>query len=253
VVCRRHPRYSGDQCTLLPWDGSLLNEQEVPEQLISHLDPKSSVVEVFRVLVTNLHYASTERKLRSVLITSPGPGEGKSTIAANLVYVLVQSGMRVIAVAADLRKPTLHKYFGLEENGRGLSTELVGKASLEACLEANPEENLMLLPVGPTPPNPEQLRMRTLVEMLKKRADMVVIDAPPVLAVADASVMVRMVDGVLMVINVGRVPRELAKQSKEQLEKVGARTLDAVLNRVDVRQGYGYYYYYEDGRWKRAL
>lgn len=165
--------------------------------------------------------------------------------------MLAQAGQRVIAVAADLRKPMLHKYFGLKENGRGLSTVLVGKASLEACLEATPEKNLMLLPAGPTPPNPAQLlgtvRMRTLVEELTERADMVVIDAPPVLAVADASVMVRLVDGVLMVINVGTVPKELAKQSKEQLEKVGARILGVVLNRVDARQGYGYYYYYEDG------
>jgi Mrp family chromosome partitioning ATPase len=89
--------------------------------------------------------------------------------------------------------------------------------------------------------------MRTLVDELKERADMVVIDAPPVLAVADTSVMVRLVDGVLMVINVGTVPRELAKQSKEQLEKVGARILGVVLNRVDAREGDGYYYYYEDG------
>jgi capsular exopolysaccharide synthesis family protein len=158
--------------------------------------------------------------------------------------------MRVIAVAADLRKPTLHKYFGKTANSQGLTTVLVGKASLEACLEVTPEENLMLLPAGPTPPNPAQLlgttRMRTLVDELKERADMVVIDAPPVLAVADTSVMVRLVDGVLMVINVGTVPRELAKQSKEQLEKVGARILGVVLNRVDARQGYGYYCYYED-------
>jgi capsular exopolysaccharide synthesis family protein len=141
----------------------------------------------------------------------------------------------------------LHKYFGLKENGRGLSTVLVG----EACLEATPEENLMLLPAGPTPPNPAQLlgtvRMCTLVDELKERADIVILDAPPVLAVADASVMFRLVDGVLMVTNVGTVPRELTKQSKEQLEKVGARILGVVLSRVDARQGYGYYYYYEDG------
>jgi capsular exopolysaccharide synthesis family protein len=216
--------------------------------LVSDLDPKSPVVEAYRTLRTNLRYASAGGELRSVLVTSPGPGEGKSTIAANLACVMARSGQRVITVGADLRRPTLRKYFGMEDNGRGLSNILVGEATLDDCLIRSSEKNLMVLTSGPKPPNPAELleteRMRTLVEELEERADMVIFDAPPVIAVTDALIIASLVDGVLLVINVGTVPRELAKRSKEQFDAVGARLLGVVLNRVDVREGYGYYYYY---------
>lgn len=216
------------------------------------MDPKSPVVEAYRTLRTNLRYASAGSDLRSVLITSPGPGEGKSTTAANLAYIIAQSGQRVIAVSADLRKPTLGKYFGMEHHGRGLSNILIGEATLDDCLIPSAERNLMVLGAGPQPPNPAELldteRMRVLVQELEERADMVIFDAPPVIAVTDALILGPLVDGVLLVINVGTVPRELAKRSKEQFEAVGARLLGVVLNRVDVREGYGYYYYYQQGR-----
>jgi capsular exopolysaccharide synthesis family protein len=217
-------------------------------QLISDMDPKSPVVEAYRTLRTNLRYASAGSELRSVLVTSPGPGEGKSTTTANLACVIAQSGKRVIAVSADLRKPTLRRYFGMQDNGRGLSNILIGEATLDDCLIPTAEKNLMVLTAGPKPPNPAELldteRMRALVQELEERADMVLFDAPPVMAVTDALIIAPLVDGVLMVINVGTVPRELAKRSKEQFEAVGARLLGVVLNRVDARGGYGYYYYY---------
>jgi capsular exopolysaccharide synthesis family protein len=219
-----------------------------PAQLISDMDPKSPVVEAYRTLRTNLRYASAGSELRSVLVTSPGPGEGKSTTTANLACVIAQSGKRVIAVSADLRKPTLRRYFGMQDNGRGLSNILIGEATLDDCLIPTAEKNLMVLTAGPKPPNPAELldteRMRALVQELEERADMVLFDAPPVIAVTDALIVAPLVDGVLMVINVGTVPRELAKRSKEQFEAVGARLLGVVLNRVDARGGYGYYYYY---------
>jgi capsular exopolysaccharide synthesis family protein len=219
-----------------------------PAQLISDMDPKSPVVEAFRTLRTNLRYASAGRELRSVLITSPGPGEGKSTIAANLACVLAQSGQRVVAVGADLRKPALHRHFGVKDNSRGLSNVLIGEATLDECLVPTAEKNLMVLTAGPKPPNPAELldteRMRALVQELEEQADMVIFDAPPTIPVTDALILASLVDGVLMVINVGTVPRELAKRSKEQFEAVGAHLLGVVLNRVDARGGYGYYYYY---------
>lgn len=219
-----------------------------PQQgLISKLDPKSPVVEAYRTLRTNLQFANVDKPLTRVLITSPGPGEGKSTIAANLAYVMAQSGQRVIVVSVDLRKPTLHKYFGLP-NQHGVTNILAGQTSIDDCLQGTDTENLRLLASGPTPPNPAELlgsaQMRSLVDELQKRADFIIYDAPPVIAVTDAAVLAPLMDGVLLVINAGTVPRELAIRSKEQLEKVGAKVLGTVLNRVDVASGYGYYYYY---------
>lgn len=216
-------------------------------RLISLLDPKSPVVEAYRTLRTNLQYANADGSLRRILVTSPGPGEGKSTTAANLAVILAQSGKRVVAVSADLRKPTLHQYFDLGNN-RGVTNVLVGQANMEDCLQETVIENLSLLASGPTPPNPAELlgsaKMKSLLEALQERADVVVYDAPPVVAVTDAAVLAPLMDGVLLVLNVGTVPRELAIRTREQLEKVGARILGVVLNRVSPKSGYGYYYYY---------
>jgi capsular exopolysaccharide synthesis family protein len=228
---------------------SILSTQtNASNALISHSDPKSPVVEAFRTLRTNLQYINAGESLRKLLITSPGPGEGKSTIAANLGYLLAQSGKKVIVVSADLRKPTVHKILQMP-NRQGLTNILAGLAKLDDCLAQVPLiDNLQFLASGPTPPNPAELlgseNMNMLIAELERRADIVVFDAPPVVAVTDAAVMAPKMDGTVLVINVGAVPRELAVRSKAQLEAVGARVVGAILNRVDVKAGYGYYYYY---------
>lgn len=216
--------------------------------LISHFDPKSPVVEAFRTLRTNLQYIKAGESLRKLLITSPGPGEGKSTIVANLGYLLAQSGKKVIVVSADLRKPMVHKILQMP-NRQGLTNILAGMASLDECLMPVPLiENLHFIASGPTPPNPAELlgseQMSELINELERRADIVVFDAPPVVPVTDAAVMAPKMDGTVLVINMGAVPRELAVRSKAQLEAVGARVVGAILNRVDIKAGYGYYYYY---------
>jgi capsular exopolysaccharide synthesis family protein len=222
-----------------------MSVQSVP--LISYLDPKSPVVEAYRTLRTNLKYTDVGSPLRKVLVTSPGPGEGKSTITANLAVVLAQSGQRVIAASVDLRKPMLHRYIGLS-NQLGVTTILAGQATLADCLQDTGVENMRFLASGPHPPNPAELlssqRMQELLIELQERADIILFDAPPIVAVTDAAVLAPHMDGVLLVVNVGTVPREMAIRSKEQLLKVGARLLGVVLNRVDSREGYGYYYYY---------
>jgi capsular exopolysaccharide synthesis family protein len=154
--------------------------------LISHFDPKSPVVEAFRTLRTNLQYIKAGESLRKLLITSPGPGEGKSTIVANLGYLLAQSGKKVIVVSADLRKPTVHKILQMP-NRQGLTNILAGMASLDECLMPVPLiENLHFIASGPTPPNPAELlgseQMSELINELERRADIVVFDAPPVVA-----------------------------------------------------------------------
>ena len=217
-------------------------------QLITEMDPRSPVVEAYRNLRTNLRYAVAGGRLRSLLVTSPGPGEGKSTITANLACVVAQAGQRVIVVSADLRKPALSQYFGLAAYGRGLSNILIGEATADECLTPTSEPNLMIITSGTKTPNPAELleteRMRELVKELEDRADLVIYDAPPTIPVTDASIIAPLVDGVLLVINAGTVPRELAKRSKEQFAAVGARVVGVVLNRVSMRDGYSYYYYY---------
>jgi len=215
--------------------------------LITELDRNSPVVEAYRALRTNLKFVNVDRILRRVLITSPGPGEGKSTIAANLSVVLAQAGKKVITCSVDLRKPTLHTYFGVN-NRKGVTNILAGHHTIDECLHEVGIPNLRILASGPNPPNPAELlgsvNMRSLIEDLQQRADMLIFDAPPAIAVTDAAILAPMMDGVILVINAGTVPRELAKHSKEQLEKVGANILGVVLNRVNVKDGYGYYYYY---------
>lgn len=236
------------------------------QAIVTWEDPKSVAAEAYRILRTNLQFASPDERLQALLITSPGPDDGKTTITANLAASLAQAGHQVIAVGADLRRPTLHKYFEVR-NTVGLTSVLVGQATLDAALQQAKVPRVRVLASGPIPPNPSELlgsrRMQGVMNELRERADMIVVDAPPVLAVADAGLLARLVDGCLLVISVGRTPRELAVSAKEQLEQVGARILGVVANRVDRAVGgyYYYYYYYPSGDgearkpsvWRRLL
>lgn len=223
--------------------------------LVTRDEPKSPAAEAYRTLRTNLQFAALDTPLRVLLITSAGPGEGKTTTAANLAVAMAQSGSKVIVIGGDLRKPTLHLAFGLR-NTVGLTNVLTGNVSWEAALQPTDVDGLYVLPAGPIPPNPAELlastRMQELLAELKEQCDVVIIDAPPVLAVTDAGVMSRLSDGVLLVISVGVTPRDVAKAAKEQLEQVGARILGMVVNGLSSESGYYYYYYHryyslEDG------
>lgn len=216
------------------------------EQLVIANDPKSAAAEAFRTLRTNLQFSSLDHPSRTLLITSSGPGEGKTTVAANLGVAFAQAGKTVIVVGADMRKPTLHTVFGLD-NRVGLSNVLTGHVKLENALRKTRQHGLLILPSGPIPPNPAELlgtqRMRDLIQELTHYADMVIFDAPPVLAVTDAGVLAQMVDGTLFVVSLGTTPREMAQSAVEQLQQVGARVLGAVANRLENGTGYYYYYY----------
>lgn len=210
-------------------------------------DPKSPMAEAIRTLRTNLQYVALDRPLRTLMVTSAGPGEGKTTVSSNLAYSLAESGKRTILVGADLRKPTAHKVFGVS-NAVGLTHVLLGHASLDEALVPIEGGGLQLLPSGPVPPNPAELigskAMRSLVEELKDRADIIIFDATPVVAVTDASLLAPMVDGTLVVVSVGHVPRETVRDAVAQLRKVNANILGVVANRVVCKQTESYYYYY---------
>ncbi|MGE5551908.1 MAG: CpsD/CapB family tyrosine-protein kinase [Bacteroidota bacterium] len=217
------------------------------ERLFTRLDPKSPMAEAFRVLRTNIQFAAVDNPLRTIMLTSAGPGEGKSTTLANLAVALAQSGARVIIVDGDLRRPTMHKFFRLSR-GAGLSSVLLGRVKLEETLQETGVDGLQLLASGPVPPNPSEMlassAFAALLEELKAKADYVLVDSPPVVAVADASILAARVDGVLLAIQLGQVAKPMAIRAKEQLANAKANLLGMVLTNVGTGSDYNYYYYY---------
>jgi len=206
------------------------------ESLITVPHPHSPVSEAYRILRTNLEFSSLDKPVRTMVVTSAGPDEGKSTTLANLAVTIAQGGKKVILADCDLRRPRLHEIFGLD-NDAGLTTMVVDDEALEnPPLRETGVPNLWLLPSGPLPPNPSELlgsrRMEEIIAVLTQRADMVLFDAPPVIAVIDAVVLGSKVDGVLLVINAGGTKRDHAQRAKAQLEKVNVRVIGAVLNNV---------------------
>lgn len=214
--------------------------------LITISDPRSPVAEAYRSLRTNLEFSSLDRPLHTLLITSPGPEEGKSTTLANLAVTIAQAGRRVIVVDCDLRRPRQHEIFGVS-NAVGLTTAVRDEASLASPpLQETAVADLWVLPSGPLPPNPSELlasqRMGQLIERLRARADMLLFDAPPVVAVTDAAVLAGKMDGVLLVVNAGATKRQLALRAKELLERVNARLVGAALCNVALDSALHSYY-----------
>ena len=222
------------------------------DQLVTASSARSPIAEAFRTLRTNIQFSSVDKPIRRLLVTSPGPSDGKSLIAGNLAVVMAQAGQSVVLVDADLRRPTLHRLFQLPNSVGVTSTLLEGShPGVNHSLLSPPQiENLRVLTSGPLPPNPSELlgsqRMGRLIEELEQQADVLIFDSPPVLAVTDAAVLARQVDGVLLVLDAGRTREEEALRAMDELVRVGAPVLGVVLNKVPVhrRGGYGYYYYY---------
>lgn len=214
--------------------------------LITISNPRSPIAEAYRTLRTNLEFSNLDKALRSLLVTSASAEEGKSTTLANLAVTIAQSGKRVILVDADLRRPTLHQIFGLKNNA-GLTDMVRDDAALaNPPLQETSVANLQVLTSGQQPPNPAEIlgskRMSEILTALLERTDMVLFDAPPVLAVTDAAVLSSKVDGVLLVISAGKTKRENARKAQNQLEKINARVIGAVLNNVKPESGASYYY-----------
>ncbi|MGB9885401.1 MAG: CpsD/CapB family tyrosine-protein kinase [Moorellales bacterium] len=222
--------------------------------MVTRRHPRSPVSEAFRTLRTNLGYISPDRPLKSLLVTSSGPEEGKSTVTANLAVVLAQAGSRVLVVDADLRKPVMHKAFELD-NRRGLTNALVEDLDPAELIRPTGLPGLFVLTSGPIPPNPAELlgsaRMQRLLPALTSNYDLVLVDTPPVLAVTDAAVLAPLVDGAVLVARAGITRLDLLQEAKETLERTGVRLLGAVLNGLKPdTDGYYYYhyrYYYAHG------
>ena len=219
----------------------------MPENLLITLsDPLSPISEAYRTLRMNLQYASLDKPLRTLLVTSPGPGEGKSTTLANLAVTMAQVDRKVIIADCDLRRPYLHQLFGLR-NDVGLTTMMVEDEALETPpLQKTGVEGLQLLASGPLPPRPADLlgsqRMEKVVAKLLEKADMVLFDGPPIMAAADSIVLSTKVDGVLLVVSAGETKRENAQQAVERLKRVNANIVGAVLNNAPLRTAIPGYY-----------
>ncbi len=214
--------------------------------------PRAPRAEAFRQLRTNLQFISVDRPLRSFVISSSLPKEGKSTMACNLAITLAQAGVRTCLIEGDLRRPRVADYLGLE-GAVGLTSVLIGRASLEEVLQPWGESTMSVLASGPIPPNPSELLssagMRTVLKQLERDFDIVIIDAPPLLPVTDGALLSTMTDGAVLSVRAGVTRKEQLRRAAEALEAVDAKILGVVLNMVpkgsvDAAYGYGYGYGY---------
>ena len=225
-------------------------DPDAERQLVTFLNPKSPVSEAYRVLRTNIQFSSLDKPIRTLLVTSANPSEGKSTTASNLAAVMAQTGQRVVLIDTDLRRPVIHKVFNIPNN-LGLTSALLTNpdaATVSHLIQPTQIKNLSVLTSGPLPPNPSELlgshRMGALIEALNSVADIIIFDSPPVLAVTDSAVLARQLDGVLLVVDSGETREPLARRAAEEMSKVGAQILGVALNRLSPTNTDGYYYYY---------
>ncbi|HEY2804109.1 MAG TPA: polysaccharide biosynthesis tyrosine autokinase, partial [Actinomycetota bacterium] len=215
-------------------------------RLVSIQEPRSPTSEAYRTLRTNVMVAAARNDVKTILVSSALEGEGKTTTAANLAVTLAQSGKRVVLVSADMRRPRLHEFFGLE-NDRGLAEILSHKMPAWEGLQESGVENLWIFTSGQVADAPAELlssdRMIDFISERREVVDFIVIDSPPLLAVADGLELAARVDGVLYVADAEHTPRGALKEARRQLEWVGARVLGAVLNRAPLIRASAYYGY----------
>jgi len=221
---------------------------EKERDLFVHANPRSAAAECLRSIRTNLLFMSPEKPLKTIVVTSAGPSEGKTTTATALAEVMADGGSSVLIVDADMRRPQLHKVFELP-NDAGLSSIIVGDGELDALVRPSRIPNLSVLVCGPIPPNPTELLhtagFARLLQAMAQRYDRVIIDSPPAGVVADAVVIATQVDGTLVVLKAGETSRDAAVRAVRSIEDVNARIFGAVLNDLDLTdQRYGKYYQY---------
>ena len=220
-------------------------------RLITYEDPKSPVSESYRSLRTNIAYASADKKIKSLLVSSPQPGEGKSTTTANLAIAFAQLRKRTLLIDADLRKPVQHNVFD-QPRGPGLSEYLVGEVEdIHSIIHATKVENLFIVTAGGLPPNPSELlgskNMSKLVNQLEQEWDMILFDSPPIVAVTDASMISGEIDAIAMVVKAGQTDRAAVDRALDTIKNVKAPLIGVILNGANpetLAGKYSYYYSY---------
>ena len=247
-----------DRITKLPVLGTIPNfmGKTYPEKLITSRELADPAIEAFRSLRTNIQYSSF-KPIRSLLVTSPGPSEGKSICLANLAVVMAQAGFKVVIVDADLRRPVQDQIFSAPNDTGLTDVILADNPNGKEVLQTTNIENLRLLTAGPLLPNPykliESARMKTIIQQLQDDADIVLFDSPPALMVTDAAILGTEVDGTLLVVEAGHTRSADTRRAVDELKRLHVHLMGIILNRSSYNQNNHYYYYYrKDGQEKRS-
>ncbi|MUT68047.1 CpsD/CapB family tyrosine-protein kinase [Paenibacillus sp. NEAU-GSW1] len=215
-------------------------------RLVVSNNPDSPVSEAYRTLRTNVIFSSVDKPIKVLMAASAQSGEGKSTVISNLAVAYAQEGKRVLLIDADLRKPSLHKIFSMT-NRTGLSNLLSGQCSAAEAVKESYIGKLDVITAGPTPPHPAEMlgsqKMKSYLESVKDEYDMILFDAPPVLAVTDSLIISSLCDGVILVIHAGKVKKAYVRKTKEKLDYVQANIIGAVFNQMP-RKDVDYVKYY---------
>ena len=223
------------------------NATTLARKLITVVDPKAVVSEQFKTIRTNINFSMPDKDLKTLLITSSTPSEGKSTVSSNVAVVFAQEGKRVLLVDADMRKPTVHHTFKLN-NTCGLANVLTRQATIDDAINESVVEGLQVMTSGPIPPNPAELltsqMMTTMMQELARRYDVVIFDAPPILSVTDAQILSNKCDGTILVVNAGVAEKAGVVKAKEALTASQANILGVVLNNIKLERDHYYYQYY---------
>lgn len=215
----------------------------VDPKIVAFSRPKSHPAEAYRAIRTALYFSTRGERHKTLQVTSPNLGDGKSTTCANLAVSIAQSGKKVLLIDADFRRPRVHTLLGIE-NGIGMSSVIAGEAEIPDAVQATPVQNLWAMTSGPRPHNPSELlslpKFDELLSILKEQYDFVLIDTPPLLAVSDPSVVAPRVDGVLLTMQISKQSRPEAKRAAHMLEGIGAKVVGVVINQVRGKAGYRY-------------
>jgi len=221
--------------------------QTADAKLIMELNPMSHISEAYRTLKTNIQFSKWDETLRTIVVTSTLAGEGKTTTICNLAISYAKEGKKVLLIDGDMRKPTIHRIFSIN-NRIGLSNVLANQYTVSEVIRSSSIDNLNILPSGPIPPNPVELlsspNLTVMLKDIRESYDMILIDTPPILSVADGLIISSLSDGVVLVVQAGKVKRQLIIKSKEKLEYVKAPILGAVLNNKKSKKIETQYYEY---------
>ena len=225
-------------------------------RIISIKNPKSPIAEAYRGIRTSIEFSNLDKNLQVITVTSSMQNEGKSTVLANLAVSFANLDKKVLIMEGDLRNPSVHRMFNIS-NIKGLTDILLQNKVFADCVHCTDVKNLHVLTCGAIPPNPSEMlsskKIRDFIESLREYYDYIFIDAPPIGIVTDAGIISTYTDGCIFVVGAGDADIEMAKVSKERLEKVGANILGVVLNKFESSGASGYYnYYYEQETGRKA-